>query len=267
VILRSHIRLTRELLRTRGPVDVVVWPESAIANSVADQGLAAVKQLALETDTPFLVGRSFFSEDAYFNLVEYVAADGRVKGSYSKRHPVPFGEYVPLPVLRNAVGTLQSQIPVDQRPGTEPTVFDVEGTMIATPICFESVFPRDFLDFDRKGTEIFVLSTNNSSFERSYASEQHLAHGRMRALETRQWVVQAALAGISGVMAPDGSLSQTTKLFTKDAFVADVRARTAQSLYAATGDLFPSIFAGLAGAGVLFAVARRRDRAKLESSS
>lgn len=265
VIVRNHIRVTRELLARRGPVDVVVWPESAIANSVAVTGLAEVKSLAVETNTPFLVGRSFFTDDSYFNLVEHVAADGRVAEEYSKRHPVPFGEYVPFPFLRNVVGTLQSQIPVDQRPGNVATVFDVEGRLIATPVCFESVFPRDFLDFERKGAELFVLSTNNSSFEHSYASQQHIAHSRMRALETRQWVVQAALAGVSAVMGPDGSVTHTTRLFRTTGFVADVQARGSQSLYAAIGDVFPSIFGALTLLGLVEAFVRRRR--ELQSSS
>jgi apolipoprotein N-acyltransferase len=258
VILGNHIRVSRELIARRGPVDVVVWPESAIANSVADSGLAAVKALALETNTSFLVGRSYFTDDAYFNLVEHVTPDGRVEGEYAKRHPVPFGEYVPIAFLRDFVGTLQSEIPVDQRPGTKATVFNVEGRTIATPVCFESVFPRDFLDFVREGTELFVLSTNNSSFEHSYASQQHIAHTRMRALETRQWVVQAALAGISGVLGPDGSITHTTKLFTTTGFVSDVRARRSQSLYATIGDVFPSIFGALTVLGLAEALVRRR---------
>ncbi len=284
-ILRSHIRITRDLIEEHDPVDLVVWPESAIANSVAEEGIREVKSLAVSMSTPFLVGRSFYTDDAYFNLVDHVTAEGIVAGEYVKRHPVPFGEYVPVGFLRNAVGTLQSNIPVDQRPGRVATVFDVEGRMcaahtkrggsggrsapgikIADPICFESVFPRDFLDYVRKGAELFVVSTYNSSFERSYASQQHHAHGRMRALETRQWVVQAALAGISGVMGPDGSLSNTTKLFTAEGFVAEVRARKAQSLYAKTGDVFPAAGGVFTGACLILAVLRRRDR-KLESSA
>jgi apolipoprotein N-acyltransferase len=167
--------------------------------------------------------------------------------------------------LRRFVGTLQSEIPVDQRPGRKATVFDVEHRRIATPVCFESVFPRDFLDFARQGAELFVLSTNNSSFEHSYASQQHIAHSRMRALETRQWVVQAGLAGISGVLGPDGSITHTTKLFETTGFVADVRARRAQSLYASTGDVFPSIFGAMTMLGLLEAIVSRRR--KLESSA
>ncbi|MGH2760266.1 MAG: apolipoprotein N-acyltransferase, partial [Actinomycetota bacterium] len=114
---------------------------------------------------------------------------------------------------------------------------------------------------------LFVLSTNNASFERSYASQQHVSHTRMRALETRQWVVQAGLAGISAVLGPDGSVRHTTGLFESAAFVADVRVRPAQSLYALTGDLFPALFAGLGGAGALYALARRRRRSLTELES
>jgi apolipoprotein N-acyltransferase len=265
-IVQSHLRLTEDLLDD-GPVDVVVWPESSIANSARDSGIEAVREMAVRTRTPFLVGRSYFTDDAYFNQVEHVTASGRLGDTYTKRHPVPFGEYVPIGFLRDTVGTLQSQIPVDQTRGTKATVFDVAGTKIATPICFESVFPRDFLDYVRNGAELFVISTNNTSFERSYAAQQHVAHARMRALETRQWVVQAALAGISAVMGPDGSISNATDLFVPAAFVAEVRTRPAHSLYAKTGDLFASVWAGLAGAAFLYALVRRRrpGEAELES--
>ncbi len=264
-IVESHLRLTRRILAREGRVDIVVWPESSIANAASRSGLQAVQQMAAETGIPFLVGRSFSTADGYFNQMEHVTADGHLASTYSKRHPVPFGEYVPVGFLRDAVGTLQSQIPVDQQPGTQVTVFDVEGTRTATPICFESVFPRDFLDFSRQGAELFVLSTNNSSFEHSYASQQHVAHTRMRSLETRQWVVQAALAGISAILGPDGSISNTTDLFSSEAFVAEVAARRAQSLYALTGDLFPALFAGLGGAGAVYALVRRRRTTELES--
>ena len=115
--------------------------------------------------------------------------------------------------------------------------------MIATPICFESVFPRDILDFARNGAQLYVLSTNNASFAHSYAAQQHLAHTRMRALETRQWVVQAALSGISATLTPDGQILHETKLFESTAFVTTVHVRPAHSLYARTGDVFVFVFA------------------------
>ena len=267
IILQSHVDATRSLLAGR-EVDVVVWPEEAVGEG-ASGGLAAVQDLAREVRAPFLVGQTLVDErDDWRNVVRHIDRSGRVVRTYAKRHPVPFGEYVPIGFFRRFVGTLSSQIPTDQVPGNSPDVFDValgsggvarrDGTKIATPICFESVFPRDVLDFVRAGAELFVLSTNDSSFERTYAAEQHLAHTRMRALETRQWFVQAALSGVSAVIAPDGEISHRTELFTTDAFVADTYARRAPSLYARTGDVFAEGFAIAAAVACLLAARRRR---------
>jgi apolipoprotein N-acyltransferase len=120
------------------------------------------------------------------------------------------------------------------------------------------VFPRDFRDFARQGAELYVLSTNDASFERSYASEQHLAHTRMRALENRQWVVQASLSGISAAIGPDGEITHRTQIFEATSFEAEVGVRPPQSLYARTGDLFASLFAALAALVTLWTMLRRR---------
>jgi apolipoprotein N-acyltransferase len=245
VILDSHIRLTKELMaRSRPKPDVVVWPEDSIGVGVRPTAESEVEDLARSLHTPFLVGRSVVvSATAFHNTVEHITADGARDGVYVKRHPVPFGEYVPLGFFRHFVSTLNNEVPYDLKKGRTANVFDVGPAKLATPICFESVFPRDILDFARNGADLYVLSTNNASFSHSYAAQQHLAHARMRALETRQWFVQAALSGPSAEVRPDGRVLHTTKLFTSAAFVADVRTRPAHSLYAKTGDLFAFLFA------------------------
>lgn len=258
-ILDSHIELTEEIFR-REDVDLVVWPEDAVGVGVSSGGIGRVHALARDNDTPFLVGHSIVASETerFLNLVQYIDANGKLAGTYQKRHPVPFGEYVPIGFFRRFVGTLESEVPLDLAAGTRADVFDVDGRKIATPICFESVFPRDILDFTRNGAELLILSTNNASFERSYASQQHIAHTRMRALETRQWVVQAALAGISAQIDPDGDVHHRTKLFEPSSFVADVRTRRSPSLYAKTGDLFPIAFSVLTAFALVPTLRRRR---------
>jgi apolipoprotein N-acyltransferase len=267
LIFQSHMDLTMDLLGDPSePADtlgrVVIWPEDSLGIGVSEGAFEQVVDLAGSYGTPFLVGHSVLEgpEDAprFLNLVDYIDATGRHRASYQKRHPVPFGEYVPIPFFRRFVSTLESEIPTDQEPGSQAVVFDLDGTKVATPICFESVFGRDFRDFARKGAEVYVLSTNDASFERSYASEQHLAHTRMRALENRQWVVQAALSGISASIAPDGEITHRTDIFDATAFETEVGVRPPQSLYAKTGDLFASLFAAVAALATLWTMLRRR---------
>lgn len=260
-ILRSYAELTR---RVGSRADVIVWPEDSVGVGAPEDAEQRIASLALQLGRPILFGRSVLDPEqrAFLNTVVQMKADGEVDDVYIKRHPVPFGEYVPFPSWRRFISTLNAEIPFDLKPGERPVVFNVGAVgKIATPICFESVFPRDFLDFARAGAEMYVLSTNNASFERSYASEQHLAHTRMRALETRQWVAQAALSGITAFLAPDGRVLGKLGLFATGVRVRQVELRRAHSLYATTGDLFPALWAGLSGAGVLFALVRRRSGA------
>jgi apolipoprotein N-acyltransferase len=264
VILERHLRLTKAMFATRREThqplpDLVVWPEDSIGVGVRDTAETEVASLARSLHTPFIVGRSVLvSQNGFHNTVEHITANGTRDGVYIKRHPVPFGEYVPLRFFRRFVSTLQDQVPYDLKTGRAANVFDVEGAKVATPICFESVFPRDILDFARNGADLYVVDTNNASFAHSYAAQQHLAHARMRALETRQWVVQAALSGISATLTPDGRVQHETKLFTSDAFVTTVRARPAHSLYARSGDVFAFGFAIATLLGLVGTVVRRR---------
>jgi apolipoprotein N-acyltransferase len=254
LVLTSQIAQTRTISRA----DVIVWPESSVGFDAPPDAAARVSAAARQAGVPILTGWTDVDLDAraFLNLVRHVDADGRVVDAYQKRHPVPFGEYVPLPLLRRFVSTL-GQVPFDMVPGRRTTVFDVNGLRIGTPICFESAFPRDVRSFARAGAELIVVSTNDSSFERSFESRQHLANTRMRALELRQWVVQAALSGISAVIAPDGTVSRRTDLFRPAVVAADVRARPARSLYARAGDLFSYAWAaGTAAAALLYAFVR-----------
>lgn len=265
LIFESHVELTRQGVRSVEAVDLVVWPEDSLGIGVRSSAPDELAALAREVGAPFLVGRSVISDGAFLNTVEHFRADGLVADRYLKRHPVPFGEYVPIGFLRNAVSTLQAEIPVDQRPGTEAVVFETGEARVSTPICFESVFPRDILDFVRAGAELHVISTNNASFEGSYAAQQHLAHARLRALETRQWIVQAALSGISASIGPDASITHATELFDRARFLTVVEARGAHSLYARTGDLFPAAFAvGTLVAMLVYAYVLARSRERRE---
>lgn len=245
-ILANHVTATRRL----PPVDLIVWPEDSVGIGVSPGADVQVRALARELRTPIVYGRSIVRGRGFINTMEAVDRDGRVVGVYEKRHPVPFGEHVPLQFLRRFVSTLE-QIPLDLASGRRPVVFEVAGVGVGTPICFESVFPRDVRDFSRSGAELVVVSTNNASFERSAASQQHVAHTRMRALEMRQWTVQAALVGISAVIPPDGRVTRPTELFAPATIVAEVRARPAPSLYAKIGDLFPQAWAAGTGAALL----------------
>jgi apolipoprotein N-acyltransferase len=55
-----------------------------------------------------------------------------------------------------------------------------------------------------------VVQTSNAMFIHTDQIDQQFAISRLRAIETHRYVVVAAINGITGVIAPDGSLVTTT---------------------------------------------------------
>ncbi len=102
--------------------------------------------------------------------------DGRLQGTYSKQHLVPFGEYVPWRDQLSFLSELR-QIPYDFQAGHSRTIFHVAGHPLGSVICFESAFGPLVRDYVRDGAQAIVVSTNNRSYQRSANSEQHLAFG------------------------------------------------------------------------------------------
>lgn len=266
-VLASLERQTRALAERGRAPDLILWPENALGYYVPAETSDRLAALAREIDTPILAGRSVgdLPGRRSWNYVDLIDTSGRRVQTYQKRHPLPFGEYVPVPSLLDHVSSL-NDIPFDMIRGRRATVFEVAGAHIGIPICFESVFARDVRAFAEAGADLIVVATNDSSF-RTYIAEQHLAHSRMRALELRQWTVHGGLSGVSAIIAPDGRITARAGHFEETTMRGVVRARRATSLYFRTGDVFAFIFAAAAllalairGATGIWTVANRVRR-------
>jgi apolipoprotein N-acyltransferase len=87
---------------------------------------------------------------------------------------------------------------------------------------------------------MIVVSTNNASYRRTAASAQMVALSQLRAAEQRMWVAQAALTGISAVIAPTGKVVEHTKLFDTEVLTPTIRFATTRTVYGRFGDWFPA---------------------------
>jgi apolipoprotein N-acyltransferase len=234
-LTEKHFALAAGL---RGHYDLIVFPESALdTDPETDPELRArITDLAARHGAAVLVNaRTVGTNGDSRNTNLLYTPTGRLQGTYSKQHLVPFGEYVPwrdqlsfLPELR--------QVPYDFQPGHSRTIFRVAGHPIGSVICFESAFGPLVRDYVRDGAQLIVVSTNNRSYQRSANTEQHLALGQMRAAETGRAVLQASVSGISAVIDPDGSVHDRTKLFTSAVVTATVPTSTGDTLYVRFGD-------------------------------
>lgn len=267
----SHFALARQVT---DPVDLIVFPESSMdadprTDPYVRSNLAAVARahhawvLAnASVDAP-PDGHKLLNLDVLFDPA------GRVQGTYSKRHLVPFGESVPFrDALQHVVSELQ-RVPRDFQPGHAPGLFDVAGVRIGTLICFESAFGYQVRPLVRDGAQVIVVSTNNRSYRRSANSAQHVAIGQIRAAETGRPVVQAAISGITAVIDADGVVHDRTHLFDRTVVQTTVEATSGETPYVRYGEwvIQASLVAVAIAVACALAIARARRKTSLDSGS
>jgi apolipoprotein N-acyltransferase len=187
-------------------LDLVVLPEAAVPLPVGD--LPETLQQALR-DYPrrrgaALVFGVFIVEpgERYFNSAIGLAPDERQPQRYSKRHLVPFGEFIPFG-FRWFVDLMN--IPIgDQRsgPAYQPPM-QLAGQRLAVNICFEDLFGEEIIaawrDPALEPTLLLNLS-NLAWFDDSIALPQHLQISRMRALETGRPLLRATNTGATAII-------------------------------------------------------------------
>jgi apolipoprotein N-acyltransferase len=264
-ITGNHLRLASNM---DDQVDLIVLPESSLdadprQDSYLDRQLSGLAggqhaDLLAGGNTPAPGGR------LYNTLFHYTpestdpadpTGTGRTGELYSKRHLVPFGEYVPWRAALSFIEELQ-QVPTDYEPGPGPTVFTIGEHRVGALICFESAFPAPARQYARLGADALVVATNNRSYRRSANSAQHLAMGQFRAAETGRPLLQAAISGISAVVDHTGRVRKETGLFEATVLVGDVATFRGRTPYTVAGDWILVVSAGLLGAALV--AARRR---------
>jgi apolipoprotein N-acyltransferase len=194
-------------------LDLIVWPETAFAGVYErERGVfTATTQAASSGLTPILTGVLRVDEDpfALFNAVMMIGADGRVLGSASKSHLVPFGEYAPFRDYIPFVDVIAG--PLDFSAGKSGEILslmrqDGRQVRLLPLICYEIIFPaatrRDMAEAD-----IMVSITNDAWFGDSIGPRQHLAMAQMRAAELGRPLIRVANTGISAVINSHGRIT------------------------------------------------------------
>jgi apolipoprotein N-acyltransferase len=232
-VLDNHIQQTQRLaeLVAAGQLprpDLVVWPENASdIDPYADAAVRADISTAVRAvGVPTLVGAVAGTGSARLrNLGIVWDPQGGPGESYLKRHPVPFGEYVPFRAqLEPFIGRLD-RVPRDFAAGDRPGVLQVGPAVVGDVICFEVAYDELLRDVVAGGADLLVVQTNNATYGRTSQPEQQLAISRLRAVEHGRAVVIAATSGISAVIAPDGQVLDRSADFTADLLVRRVPLR------------------------------------------
>lgn len=239
MILNNHVAATLELAEDvkagrRPQPDLVIWPENASDLDPYTEP-AARTQIERAVDAvgvPVLVGALVDGPDE-----DHVQNNGIVwdpetgpGASYTKQHPVPFGEYVPFRKALSKVITRLDRVPRDFWRGEGTGVLQVGPARLGDVICFEVAYDEIVRETVNAGARVLVVQTNNATYGRTGQPEQQLAMSRLRAVEHGRAVVTAATSGISAVVAPDGTVVRRTEEFTRDVISARLPLRDETTL-------------------------------------
>ena len=220
-------RLAADVNAGRAPKpDFVVWPENSTAIDPFEdpETHSDIESAVSAIGVPLLAGvvvdggpRHVLNQGIVFDPV--TGAGDR----YTKWHPVPFGEYIPWRWLFGNRLAQLNQIPRDMVHGTRLTPIDVAGVPVADAICFDVAYDDGLYAQLSRGGRLVVVQTSNAMFIHTAQIDQQFAISRLRAIETHRYVVVAAINGITGVIAPDGSVVASTPSRTESYAEASVR--------------------------------------------
>ena len=282
-------RYTTESLAT--DPDLVIWSETAFVPSVAwhttydaegtvwedihDLTIDFV-EYAESIGVPLLTGNPKsviadpslppYDEDGNKNSVEYntviLFQDGEIKGEYIKQHLVPFTEHFPyekqLPWLYNLLKAMDYNWWI---PGTEPTVFELNGVHFSTPICYEDSFGVLNAEYVANGAEVIINMTNDNWSKKPSAEWQHAEIAAFRSVETRKAMVRGTNSGITCLIEPTGEIQDPMKPFSMGTHTYEVPVYS-QSDYGNTFnvehiDLFAKIAIGVSIAALAYWIIRK----------
>ena len=210
-------------------VDLLVWPEGGVDyDPFQDETTARrLTRLVNEFDAPLLANTATERGERIFNTSFLWTQDGDATQLHDKRHPVPFGEYVPDRDFYFALAPdLIGLIGREYTPGSNPPLVRVDGTGVGLAICFDVIYDEVIRESVTQGAEVLVFQTNNADFRGTDENLQQLAFARMRAIETGRSVVNVSTVGTSQIIRPDGSTVSTLDADEAGALLEDVELRS-----------------------------------------
>ncbi len=264
---RHYLALTRQGMAEAVPgvpADagrVVIWPETASPFLLTqdDNARVAIADAARDGAVPALaslVGTvRFDAAERPRNSLVAILPTGAIAATYDKSHLVPFGEYVPswLPLLQLVPGG-------GFAPGPGIVTQHVAGLPpFGVLICYETIFPSQVVN-EADRPDWLVEVTNDAWFGLGTGPRQHLAAGRMRAVEEGLPLVRAANTGISAAFDSFGHEQGRLGLQVAGTLVLPLPGHLQTTAYARLGLLTP-ILLSLAAAGLGLGMGRRKAAA------
>ncbi len=233
--------LTEQAVKENG-ARLVVYPESVIICDLNYDGylIGEFCELAKSVDAYIAVGAFYSDESGSYNSIYLFTPDGKMSETvYSKRHLVPFGEYIPMPEVFKALLPFLTEMNMfeDQfREGDDSEIFETALGKLGALVCFDSIYESLTLTSVRDGAELIILGTNDSWYKDSAAVYQHNGHAVLRAIENGRYVVRAANTGVSSVISEKGEIISLLAPLKTGYVTAEVNTYSGRTVYSYIGN-------------------------------
>lgn len=232
---------------------LVLFPEAALPIYLNKSVyLDLLSKKAAESGSAVIMGALYKTEDGKTQTSLYMLSDENVSVS-SKRHPVPFGEYVP--VLR-----LISKTYADDAITGAKEILPLKSGEISAGgiICFDSIFPRYSREAVKNGANLLCISTNDSWFNSGMSARLQLYQSIYRCTENRRYGVRSACTGISALIDSKGSVTASLPFNESGTLSGSVKLISSVTPYSMLGDWPMFIFSALI---IIFCTKRRKKNA------
>lgn len=189
------------------------------------------------------------------NSVFAMDAERELLGRYDKSHLVPYGEYLPMRPVLEAIG-LSRLAPgdFDFWPGPGPRSLDLGAFgKMGLQVCYEIIFSGQVVDRDNRPD--FIFNPSNDAWFGTWGPPQHLAQARLRAIEEGLPVIRSTPTGISAVIDADGAVRDSIAMGQAGRIDTDLPSARSPTLFARHGNILPL---GLAIILLICAIAIRR---------
>ena len=233
---RATLELYRALTQGHWDSDLILWPEGAIPayyEEVAD----FIQPLAEEANRhgAVLLSGLFAYDPVTGQSYNSLAQLNEPVAFYHKRHLVPFGEYLPFRELLAWMDQMLIIPMADLSAGQGRPLLMAGGVPIGASICYEDAYGVEVRDALPEA-ELLVNVSNDAWFGDSLAPHQHLEIARLRALETRRYLLRATNTGVSAVIAPSGRVVARAPQFTQAVLTASVQRRQGATPFSRWGE-------------------------------
>ncbi|MDQ1493593.1 MAG: apolipoprotein N-acyltransferase [Actinomycetota bacterium] len=249
---------------------LVLWPENAsdVDPFETPKAYAAIQAAASAIGVPILVGAVLQDGPDHASNTGIVWDPVTGPGQrYTKRHLVPFGEYIPFRGLISHLTNLTTLVPENFVPGHSVGTLQVGPATIADVMCFEVAFDEQVRDGVNHGGQVIVVQTNNATYMHTAETRQQLAMSQLRAIEHGRSVVIAATSGISAVIAPDGRVLARTSELTPAIIDMPVALRSDRTLADRLGAAPEWLFGILGMVSIVAALVSSRPRRNVDRDS